>query len=277
MTNIGFAVNPKVEFFTFFYKKAPVLLARPPYIPLMVGNRASGAAKDMKGDDIGINISVKNKYYSELTGIFWVWKNTRQDIVGCMHYRRFLTRKKEPLLYKQKRLLYYLLGLYKKRSGIIYTKNARLFRENILTEDEALELLKNYDLILPRRRMLRHSVKKHYERCHNKQDLEFLRTLIKERCPEYLGSFEAVLADNRLFANNLFIMSRADFDRCMEWLFDLLFEFERRVRLSEYTGYQERIMGFLAERLLNVWFDYQKLKIKELPMIYFKHFKYCKG
>jgi hypothetical protein len=48
---------------------------------------------------------------------------------------------------------------------------------------------------------------------------------------------------------------------------------KKRINPADYTGYQQRIFGFLAERLLTVWFDHENLKIKELPVIYFKRLK----
>ena len=41
-------------------------------------------------DDTGINISLKNKQYCELSATYWVWKNTKQAWVGIEHYRRHL-------------------------------------------------------------------------------------------------------------------------------------------------------------------------------------------
>ncbi len=42
------------------------------------------AVTDADGD----NISSKNAYYNEMTGMYWLWKNTGWDISGLCHYRR---------------------------------------------------------------------------------------------------------------------------------------------------------------------------------------------
>jgi hypothetical protein len=238
----------------------------------MAGN-ALQHSSHCKGDDSGIQISHKNKFYSELTGIYWVWKNTRQDIVGSMHYRRFLTCQPESLIHQIRRLLYFPLNLYKKRYGIIYTRNHKKFVPLILSKSEILNLLQNYDAIMPLRRFMRYSVREHYRRYHNIRDLEIIASILKEKYPEYLASFELFLSGNRMYANNMFIFRRADFDRCMNWLFSVLFEFESRIQLDNYQGYQQRICGFMAERLLNIWLLHHRLKIKELPVVYFKHLK----
>lgn len=251
-------------------------MSQAPYIPVMAGNAISKAATNMAGDDTGDHISEKNKYYSELTGTYWIWKNTYQNIVGVVHYRRFLTNKPEPVSYKLKRELYRLVGIHYKRHGLIYTNNIRQFKEFVLNETEIQDLLEHHDVIMPTRRKLKYTVRVHYERYHHAKDLELLRTIIKEKYPLYEHAFEQVLNKKELFANNMFIMKRADFDHCSSWLFDLLFEFEKRVQLADYHGYQERILGFIAERLLNVWLVHEQLKIVELPVIYFKHFKFVK-
>jgi hypothetical protein len=41
-------------------------------------------------DNYGDNISRKNRYYSELTVTYWVWKNVKADYKGIFHYRRVL-------------------------------------------------------------------------------------------------------------------------------------------------------------------------------------------
>ena len=44
----------------------------------------------------------------------------------------------------------------------------------------------------------------------------------------------------------------------------ILFEVEKRVDISKYDSYQQRLFGFLGERLLNVWLVHRKPKIKYL-------------
>lgn len=39
-------------------------------------------------DDVGDNISNLNKYLGDLTGLYWVWKNTNDSLVGTNQYRR---------------------------------------------------------------------------------------------------------------------------------------------------------------------------------------------
>ncbi|MDP3353136.1 MAG: DUF4422 domain-containing protein [Flavobacteriaceae bacterium] len=265
--------SSNIKIYIFYYKKGEILDLNSTYQPLMCGNNLLLENSNIIGDDTSESISIKNKYYSELTGLYWIWKNTKQDIIGSCHYRRYFTAKPEPLLYELKRLLYYPLGLYKKRIGLIYTQNTSYFLSRILNDQEINKILLQYDAILPKARKLRYSIETHYRRYHDINDLKLLESIITEKYPDYLTAYHTVLKRNWLYANNMFIMKNDNFQEFMEWLFCILFEFEKKVDLSKYTAYQQRVFGFLAERLLNIWFEYKNLNYIELPLIYFKTLK----
>ena len=53
------------------------------------------------------------------------------------------------------------------------------------------------------------------------------------------------------------------FDDYCKWLFDVLFEVEKRVDISDRDDYQKRIFGFLSERLIKVWLIKNEYKVKE--------------
>lgn len=256
------------------YKPGKILKSDSLYQPLMSGNYFCKTQDAFIGDDSGKSISEKNRYYSELTGIYWIWKNRRQAVTGLCHYRRFFTAQPEPFLYRCKRMLYSLIGLSDKRHGLIYTKDINLFVPRILNQEELRSILGQYDAILPQARKLKYTVREHYRRYHDIHDLAVLEDILSEKYPEYLDTYHVVLQEKSVYANNMFILKEAHYEAFMEWWFDMLFEFERRVDITQYTGYQQRIMGFISERLLTVWFRKQDLRCKELQLIYFKSLKH---
>jgi len=103
-----------VKIYPFYYKPQPILLADNNYVPIWAGKNNAQGIHGFTGDDFGDNISDKNKYFSELSGIYWIWKNRKSDVVGTCHYRRYFTLANEPFSYKTKRLLYYPARQWKK-------------------------------------------------------------------------------------------------------------------------------------------------------------------
>jgi len=239
----------------------------------MAGNAHYQSRLNIQGDDEGDSISEKNSSFSELTGIYWAWKNTKQEITGSCHYRRYFTAQPEPWDLRIKRSFYYLGGLYKKRYGLIYTNNVNRFTGRILTGSEIQAIFKNYDAILPQKRKLKYSVETHFSRYHDSKDLHLLEKIIGSNYPDYLPAFNKVMKSKRLYANNMFILPETHYQQFMAWWFSVLFEFEKQIKPEVHRGYQQRIIGFIAERLLTVWFCHKELKVKELPVIYFKRLK----
>lgn len=186
-------------------------------------------------DSDGENISDKNKSFCELTGLYWIWKNSNEDIVGLEHYRRYLVEPKK--------------------------------KNKPVTEETIRKLLLSYDLILPRISKQPNSVRYGWSLVHHVEDIEILRDVISKLYPDYIPEFDFVFSSHQLYICNMMICKKNLCDKYCKWLFDILFEVEKRIDISKYDDMQKRLFGFLSERLLNVWIYHNKLKIKELRMI----------
>lgn len=221
------------------------------YFPVVVDNARKGF-KDVLGDDDGESISEKNPYYCELTVLYWIWKNREDDdFVGLCHYRRFFDFAKinDNYVVKQVNSIHDILPLID--TGIV---------EKILNERS---------LILPEPYYLPGNNEMMYDVEHRKSDLDNTIKIVKKLYPEYLLSLDKVLSSNKLYPFNMFVMSRENFDVYMQWLFDILFELEKVVELPQ-SKYQQRLFGFIAERLFNVYIEKNKAKfnVYECPVLF---------
>lgn len=210
------------------------------YLPIHVGKALHPDLNlGYQPDNEGENISEKNPYYSELTAIYWAWKNLKADYVGLVHYRRYLGVRK---------------GKDKWAS--------------ILTNEEAAQLCKDNDIILPgKRRYYIETLWSHYEHTHDINHLEKTRLIIEQTCPEYLPSFEKVMKRTWGHMFNMFIMKRELFDGYCEWLFNILFRVEKEVDFSKLSSFDARLFGRISEFLLDVWIEKNSYHYKEIKMI----------
>lgn len=216
----------------------------PMYVPIEVG--AYNKENFLKvTDNTGDNISEKNPFFCELTATYWILKNDLCDIVGLTHYRRFF---------------------FKKHTNKM---------EFILKKKDIEEILSDYDIIVPIKTYLvkYKNIKEAYANIHHIADYELCRKIIEEKYPSYLDAFDIVSNSRSFYACNMFISSKKIFDKYYNWLFDILFELEKRIDITSYDDYNRRIFGFLSERLFNVWLCHENLKVKEMP-VYNTHKKF---
>jgi len=255
-----------------YHKEFPMLTADSAYVPLHVGKALSDLDLHMQGDNTGEHISERNENYAEITGIYWIWKNTATEVVGLSHYRRFFFAKKPTFSMQLKKLAEIFIGQYKKRHGVHYVSKYQT-KELILTGDEAKQLLSEYDAIIPAKRKMKYSVYEHYKRRHHIEDMNKVRNIIAEKYPDYLKAFNESMSKKEILHCNMFVMKRPHFNDYVQWLFDILFELEKRVDISIYKNYQKRVFGFISERLLDVWLIQNRVNYTELPILYFKKLK----
>ena len=206
--------------------------ADPVYIPLHVG-RACATDIGYLGDNTGKNISEKNKYYSELTGLYWAAHNeTEAEYIGLCHYRRFFL-----------------------------SDDGRL-----LSRPEYVQLLEEADVILPKPVFHGKAYYEVYKEAHNIFDLDTTGEVIRSLYPDMYPVFREIISADKVYSGNLFVTSGQLFREYADWLFSVFDEVEKRIDVSSYDAYHKRVFGFLSEQLLYVWVKYRGLKICERPV-----------
>jgi hypothetical protein len=130
-------------------------------------------------------------------------------------------------------------------------------------------ILDKYDIILAKPRRTAYSLFMDYSRAHYSEDLRTVELIISEIYPEYILTFNDVIKEsNKLSQFNMFFCRWEVFDAYCKWLFDILFEAERRINIDNYNPLQKRIFGYMAERLLNVYVAHHDLKVKYEPILF---------
>jgi hypothetical protein len=224
----------------------------PYFLPIQAGAALHTPINGYQPDNEGDNISNKNPHFCELTCHYWAWKNLKNvDIVGLNHYRRYFDfTRKWPQVSVDKHFV----------STEEFLKQSYVF-------PNLEKLLEKYDIILPIARHWRVSNTHQYGDYHIAKDWETLRQIIKERSPQYISAFEKTMDySNKSVGYNMFITHWKHFNAYSEWLFDILFEVERRVPPIN-DPIQSRIYGYISERLINVFCEQHNLRIKQIPLI----------
>lgn len=208
------------------------------YYPVHVGaegKESIGYVPDNTGD----NISAKNPNYCELTGLYYMWKNEDYDVLGLAHYRRYF--------------------INKKKKGDKWDK--------ILTTNNIKSIMKHTDIVLPKKR--NYFIETNYSQyvhAHHAIDLDTTREIIAEKHPDYLNAYDKSMKKTSGHRFNMFIMKKQYADEYCEWMFDILFELEKRLDISDYSVNDARVFGFVSERLIDVWINTKGYEYKELPV-----------
>ena len=221
-------------------------------MPICVGPNKDSFPKNIQRDDTGDNIANRNNQYSELTALYWAWKNLNADYIGIVHYRRYMSKKKCKSL------------------------------NDILSVEEAMKELEKKDIIVVRPRVYLESVKQHFVNCHrtmkdvSARQLEILEETIQEETPEYITSFKKVMNGHSAHMFNMFIMSKENLDEYCSWMFPILFETESKIE-SENILFN-RLMGSLSEFLLDTWIiknnkSYKNMRLYQTEMDLFDRVK----
>ncbi|MEY4963143.1 MAG: hypothetical protein RLZZ323_462 [Bacteroidota bacterium] len=219
------------------------------FLPIHVGKEISPLDLPYQADNTGNNISKKNKNYCELTALYWAWKNLEEvDTIGLCHYRRFFDFSETP------------------SANTIIEITEEYFSNNFQNYVYKETLLDGYDIILPNPLVKTRSLYSHYSLSHLPQDFDILTKTVANLYPEYIKSFQKVMFKNNSFSPfNMFVAKKELIDDYTAWLFSILEDVEKQIKIST-NPYQERVLGFMSERLLNVYVHHNQLKIKYQPV-----------
>lgn len=212
------------------------------YLPVFVGAEGKepiGYTPDNTGD----NISFKNPYYCELTGLYWGWKNLDVDYLGLSHYRRHFVDATPKGCNPSERIA------------------AVAGREDIE------KLLQTNDIILPtQRNYYIENLYDHYSHTLICEPLDAVGEIIKEKQEKFYPEFLKLKQRKKAHMFNMFIMKKDIADKYCEWLFPILQELENRCPPDKYPAFHARYPGRISELLLDVYINTEGLKYAELKV-----------
>lgn len=177
-------------------------------------------------DDVGDNISVKNRDYCELTALYWIWKNVKCTYKGMCHYRR------------------------------IFEKSVR----------EIQSVMENgIEAVLPYPTIHFPNIRAEHMRYLREEEWEIVELILKENCSEQYAIYEEIL-EGQFFYNYNMLVAREDvFEKFCEWLFGILDAIETRM-IENNVVTSKRYMGYIGENLTTLYFmaNQDKLRIAHM-------------
>ncbi|MBR1634559.1 MAG: DUF4422 domain-containing protein [Lachnospiraceae bacterium] len=165
-------------------------------------------------DDDGANISRRNRQFCELTALYWIWKNAKEDIVGLEHYRRHFTLEDD-------------------------------WVERMTTEQ--------IDVILPVPLYVHPSLAENYRQRHTDFTWNAMVGVLRRNAEEYLQAWDFFEHTGCYSPCNMLIARKEVLDAMCTWMFPIVFEVAGQIGELE-DAYQNRYPGFLTERLMTFFF-----------------------
>ena len=223
----------KIKIFCTSIEPYLLLNKLPNYIqPLGLGEKKfpSNWFNEKKGE----NIKNLNKYYGELTGFFWVWKNLSEqfknnDYLGFCHYRKLW--------------LNYLKSHKSFSINSIYTD---LFNPQDHTF-KYIDAIQVQPIIFNKKNLLEDFLLVHKSKMLIKS-IDFLEQPIR-------NNFLDHLSQNILYPLNMFIVKKKYFIQYCNIIFPWLYKcYEECVKKNFLIQYNARLPAFLAERFTSFWF-----------------------
>lgn len=215
-----------------YYK---VLDKLPNYIK-KIGLGSKNFPSNWFNDSSGVNISHLNKYYGELTGIYWIWKNhlknlNKNDLIGNCHYRKL-----------------WLNNCYNNKQK----KSFKSLFDNLLNNNNSL-ILQNKTIQVQPIKFKKKNLLEDFENIHKNKILEKSILFLEKRLQIL---FKDHLKGNVFYPLNMFITKPEIFEKYCQTIFPWLEKCYHLCNKENLNiGYNVRLPAFLAERFTSFWFS----------------------
>ncbi|MCI8581804.1 MAG: DUF4422 domain-containing protein [Dorea sp.] len=194
---------------------------------IQVGAALTDADISELKDNIGENLSDRNRDYCEMSAVYWAWKNNRDnDYIGLCHYRRRFVIDEDMIN-----------DIMAEDYGAVYTV-PQLIDGGL--REEFVE--RNYYL--------------------TPEMWELTENAIQKLSPEYLPTWKELETSYFLLSYNMFIMRRDVFEGYCSWAFAILEEIDR-FYLNQGIQCNNRYLGYIAELLNTVYAMKHKETLKK--------------
>ena len=209
-------------------------------------------------DDGGDAIAHRNADLSEMTAIYWVWKNVPDlDAVGFCHYRRYFDFRSESAGSSRETRL---------RSPAEIAEHRFAFADRSVIE----QALADGAIIVTRTTDEGVLNAEQYMTAHFADHYLAMVNCVVARHPHLARQVVAHVGDDGFYGNNMFVMPWADFDSLCRYWFDCLFALGDEIALGS-SGYQRRVLAFLSERLFDIhirWLRDSGRRVIEYPLFF---------
>jgi len=243
------------------------------YIPVGLGE------KDFSGDwftdKSGINISKKNRYYSEYTFHYWLWKNYLDKIengwVGFCQYRKFWSLKNHRT---ENININNIKDLVLKSIPKEYEKYETILTEpQFVNQWKMMKFIKKGLKIFIKRPLLilnknKRNINFHFDLMHGENNLSKAINFLDEENKE---DFKKFVNTKVSFNPHIMVIckSKEKLRKYYEVLFPWLEKCEELFGFDNLKGYgSTRMYGFLGERFMSYWFQ-KNTKYTTMPVTFF--------
>ncbi len=185
----------------------------------------------------GINLSKHNKYYAEMSGIYWVYKNKLQyynenDLIGFCHYRRL-----------------WLNDCYIKNHNQISSIFSKILHSHEQLDNKSAETF-----LLDPTKLKNENIYDHFVNNHGNILIEQISNFLE---PDLYKAFLEYMQKREFSACNMFITKPKQFNDYCEFIFPLLekiliFCLEKDL----CKGNNIKLPAYFIERFTSFWFHH---------------------